>query len=128
MDTGGSLQFDDGFVSVSMATHRCFWTGCDRQSFGSRDDLVSHIESVHVDGPRSSSHGAGDVSERQRRPPRRRWRDGHVTAGAFYCGWLDCPRRRRPFNARYKLLIHTRVHNGRQTSHVHGICFVFVTA
>ena len=30
----------------------------------------------------------------------------------FNCFWSGCPRRNRPFNARYKLLIHMRVHTG----------------
>jgi len=42
--------------------------------------------------------------------------DGDVrvaSAGTlFHCGWTDCPRRYQPFNARYKLLIHTRIHTG----------------
>lgn len=30
----------------------------------------------------------------------------------FTCFWAGCPRRYKPFNARYKLLIHMRVHSG----------------
>ncbi|MGH0147820.1 UNVERIFIED_CONTAM: hypothetical protein FKN15_048040 [Acipenser sinensis] len=30
----------------------------------------------------------------------------------FTCFWAGCVRRYKPFNARYKLLIHMRVHSG----------------
>ncbi|KAJ8929649.1 hypothetical protein NQ314_017632 [Rhamnusium bicolor] len=30
----------------------------------------------------------------------------------FTCFWENCPRKTKPFNARYKLLIHMRVHSG----------------
>jgi hypothetical protein len=30
----------------------------------------------------------------------------------FVCLWEECPRKRKSFNARYKLLIHMRVHSG----------------
>jgi len=43
-----------------------------------------------------------------------RWVSGGVPALAeeFVCYWSGCSRQRRPFNARYKLLIHMRVHSG----------------
>ena len=62
----------------------CRWIDC-KGSFNSQEDLVQHIERSHVD---------------QRR------------AEDFTCFWASCPRRHRPFNARYKLLIHMRVHSG----------------
>ena len=30
----------------------------------------------------------------------------------FTCFWHNCNRQKKPFNARYKLLIHMRVHSG----------------
>ena len=111
------------------------WTGCDgRRSFYRRDELVAHVESSHVDAA-STDPRDGDVEEelamsawrrlRRCRSGRRRWHHDDVgdagarrpppppLAGAlFHCGWSDCPRRWRPFNARYKLLIHTRIHTG----------------
>ena len=62
----------------------CRWIDC-KCSFNSQENLVQHIERSHVD---------------QRR------------AEDFTCFWAGCPRRHRPFNARYKLLIHMRVHSG----------------
>ncbi|XP_037089564.1 zinc finger protein GLIS3-like [Pollicipes pollicipes] len=47
--------------------------------------LVKHIEKVHVD-----SRGGDE----------------------YTCFWADCPRQQKPFNARYKLMIHMRVHSG----------------
>ncbi|KAG5673005.1 hypothetical protein PVAND_003085 [Polypedilum vanderplanki] len=62
----------------------CFWVDC-YQEFKSQSELVSHIEKCHV----------------------------CATKGDEYtCLWADCPRKYRSFNARYKLLIHMRVHSG----------------
>ena len=113
-----SLQLDDSLSSL--ATHSCLWSGCGGRSFFCRAELVTHVESVHVDGARSCLPEDGDndgtvsSTRRRRRPRRRGWLDGqgHSPAGAFHCGWSDCPRRWQPFNARYKLLIHTRIHTG----------------
>jgi len=113
------LQLDNSAASV--ATHCCLWTGCGRKSFYSCAELVAHVKSAHVDGARSSPQtdgdsdgGAADSMRRRRRTRRRGWLDGDARseAGAFHCGWSDCPRRWQPFNARYKLLIHTRIHTG----------------
>ncbi|XP_067118394.1 zinc finger protein GLIS3-like isoform X1 [Centruroides vittatus] len=52
------------------------------EHFEERNDLVRHIESAHVD---------------QRN---------------FVCYWKGCFREQKPFNARYKLLSHMRVHTG----------------
>lgn len=64
--------------------HICKWIDCNT-IFQERDDLVRHIEKVHID--------------------QRRGED-------FTCFWQACQRRHKPFNARYKLLIHMRVHSG----------------
>ncbi|XP_053669681.1 zinc finger protein jing [Anopheles nili] len=62
----------------------CLWSGCNMELIG-QQQLVEHIEKQHVEPKR------GEV---------------------FGCQWLHCPRQHRPFNARYKLLIHMRVHSG----------------
>ena len=62
----------------------CRWAGCGLQ-FAGRTPLVRHIEKVHVEPRRGED---------------------------FSCLWRSCPRGARPFNARYKLLIHMRVHSG----------------
>jgi len=117
MNGGGSLQLDGG-LSPAATAHCCLWTGCGRKSFYSRDELVSHVESAHVDGAASEDGdiaGEAALARRRRRTRRRGWHDdgdARSPAGAFRCGWSDCPRRWRPFNARYKLLIHTRTHTG----------------
>jgi zinc finger protein GLIS1/3 len=49
--------------------------------------LVRHIERCHVMEARRGSY-------------------------EFACHWSGCARSKRPFNARYKLLIHMRVHSG----------------
>jgi hypothetical protein len=62
----------------------CFWADC-YQEFKTQSALVSHIEKYHV----------------------------CVIKGEEYtCLWTECPRQYRSFNARYKLLIHMRVHSG----------------
>ncbi|XP_076355824.1 uncharacterized protein LOC143249592 isoform X1 [Tachypleus tridentatus] len=64
--------------------HVCRWIDCSAV-FSEQEDLVKHIEKAHVD--------------------QRKGED-------FTCFWQGCTRRFRPFNARYKLLIHMRVHSG----------------
>lgn len=64
--------------------HICLWNGC-AQTFDHLEDLVQHIESLHIE--------KGKMEE-------------------FTCLWQACPRSRKPFNARYKLLIHMRIHSG----------------
>lgn len=62
----------------------CRWLNCS-VACKHKDELVRHIEKVHVE---------------QRK------------AEDFTCYWEGCPRNYKPFNARYKLLIHMRVHSG----------------
>ncbi|XP_061399785.1 zinc finger protein 148 [Musca vetustissima] len=62
----------------------CLWTDCNEE-FPNQAEFVCHIEKKHVDVKRGED---------------------------FSCFWVDCPRRYKPFNARYKLLIHMRVHSG----------------
>jgi zinc finger protein GLIS1/3 len=65
-------------------THVCRWVDC-QAVFNEQDELVRHLEKQHIDQRR------GDE---------------------FTCYWQGCQRRYKPFNARYKLLIHMRVHSG----------------
>ena len=62
----------------------CFWEGCG-QTCDHLEDLVQHIENAHIEKGKSDD---------------------------FTCLWQNCIRRRKPFNARYKLLIHMRIHSG----------------
>lgn len=62
----------------------CRWTDCN-EVFPNQVEFVAHIEKRHVDVKRGED---------------------------FSCFWHECPRRYKPFNARYKLLIHMRVHSG----------------
>lgn len=64
--------------------HICRWIDCNVQ-FKEQDELVRHLEKSHID--------------------QRKGED-------FTCFWAGCQRRYKPFNARYKLLIHMRVHSG----------------
>lgn len=63
---------------------KCMWYEC-YQVFSDQCKLVTHIEKLHVEQKKSDE---------------------------FSCYWLDCVRKNKPFNARYKLLIHMRVHSG----------------
>lgn len=62
----------------------CQWQNCFKV-YTCQSELVRHIEKAHIEAKK------GDV---------------------FSCFWLDCAREHKPFNARYKLLIHMRVHSG----------------
>ena len=63
----------------------CKWLGCD-VVYSDQDDLVRHIEKAHID-----QRKAEDL---------------------YICYWEGCTRQTKPFNARYKLVIHMRVHSG----------------
>ncbi|NXD81513.1 GLIS3 protein, partial [Halcyon senegalensis] len=80
----GSLLDEDGEVDDFNGKHGCRWVDCSAL-YGQQEELVQHIEKIHID--------------------QRKGED-------FTCFWAGCPRRYKPFNARYKLLIHMRVHSG----------------
>lgn len=62
----------------------CHWLDC-RANYSSQEELVRHIEKAHIDQRKGEE---------------------------FTCFWAGCVRQHKPFNARYKLLIHMRVHSG----------------
>ncbi|XP_036384123.1 zinc finger protein GLIS3-like, partial [Megalops cyprinoides] len=64
--------------------HCCRWVDCSA-TYDQQEELVRHIEKLHVDQRKGDD---------------------------FTCFWAGCPRKCKPFNARYKLLIHMRVHSG----------------
>ncbi|KAI5645937.1 zinc finger protein GLIS1 [Phthorimaea operculella] len=69
----------------------CLWEHC-YERYPNQSTLVEHIERCHVNTYK------GDE---------------------FSCLWRDCTRAKRPFNARYKLLIHMRVHSGHKPNRCH---------
>ncbi|KAM8742923.1 zinc finger protein GLIS3 isoform 3-T3 [Acanthopagrus schlegelii] len=77
------LEEEEGEVE-DYGAHCCMWLNCSAV-YEQKEELVRHIEKLHVD---------------QRK------------AEDFTCYWVGCPRNFKPFNARYKLLIHMRVHSG----------------
>ncbi|XP_061555470.1 zinc finger protein GLIS3 isoform X1 [Phycodurus eques] len=77
------LEEEEGEME-DYGAHCCLWMDCSAV-YDQKDELVRHIEKLHVD---------------QRK------------AEDFTCYWAGCPRNLKPFNARYKLLIHMRVHSG----------------
>ncbi|NXN10753.1 GLIS1 protein, partial [Indicator maculatus] len=80
-----SLQPSDGDEQeLSNSKQVCQWIDCSA-TYDQQDELVRHIEKTHID--------------------QRKGED-------FTCFWAGCVRRYKPFNARYKLLIHMRVHSG----------------
>ncbi|KAM7076313.1 zinc finger protein GLIS3 isoform 3-T4 [Ciconia maguari] len=80
----GSLLDEDGELEDFNGKHGCRWVDCGAL-YDQQEELVRHIEKIHID--------------------QRKGED-------FSCFWAGCPRRYKPFNARYKLLIHMRVHSG----------------
>ncbi|KAK9532399.1 hypothetical protein VZT92_009781 [Zoarces viviparus] len=77
------LEEEEGELE-DYGAHCCRWLDCSAV-YDQREELVKHIEKLHVD---------------QRK------------AEDFTCHWAGCPRNFKAFNARYKLLIHMRVHSG----------------
>uniref|UniRef100_A0A8K9UPX9 GLIS family zinc finger 3 n=1 Tax=Oncorhynchus mykiss TaxID=8022 RepID=A0A8K9UPX9_ONCMY len=75
---------EEGETEDYSGGHCCRWVDCSAV-YDQKEELVRHIEKLHVD--------------------QRKGED-------FTCFWAGCPRRFKPFNARYKLLIHMRVHSG----------------
>ncbi|XP_057667638.1 zinc finger protein GLI1-like [Diorhabda carinulata] len=76
---------DNVYEEVSSTLNvQCKWENC-YQFYESQSLLVKHIEKCHVELKRGEE---------------------------FTCYWSNCPRKTKPFNARYKLLIHMRVHSG----------------
>ncbi|XP_044301820.1 zinc finger protein GLIS3 isoform X3 [Varanus komodoensis] len=80
----GPLLEEDGELDDFNGKHSCRWIDCSA-TYDQQEELVRHIEKIHID--------------------QRKGED-------FTCFWAGCPRRYKPFNARYKLLIHMRVHSG----------------
>ncbi|XP_026722617.1 zinc finger protein GLIS3 [Athene cunicularia] len=80
----GSLLDENGELDHFNGKHGCHWVDCSALC-NRQEELVQHIEKIHID--------------------QRKGED-------FTCFWAGCPRRYKPFNARYKLLIHMRVHSG----------------
>lgn len=70
--------------SLDQQDQLCHWIDCSA-NYCSQEELVRHIEKVHIDQRKGEE---------------------------FACFWAGCVRRHKPFNARYKLLIHMRVHSG----------------
>ncbi|XP_040013601.1 zinc finger protein GLIS3 isoform X2 [Xiphias gladius] len=77
------LEEEEGELE-DYGAHCCRWLDCSAV-YDQKEELVRHIEKLHVD---------------QRK------------AEDFTCYWVGCARNFKPFNARYKLLIHMRVHSG----------------
>jgi len=63
----------------------CKWKSCGRE-YNEKQALVDHINSNHIEHKKGCEE--------------------------FPCFWESCPRRWKPFNAKYKLLTHMRVHTG----------------
>ncbi|XP_060093367.1 zinc finger protein GLIS3 isoform X2 [Heteronotia binoei] len=80
----GPVLDEDGELDDFNSKHCCRWIDCSA-TYDQQEELVRHIEKIHID--------------------QRKGED-------FTCFWVGCPRRYKPFNARYKLLIHMRVHSG----------------
>ncbi|XP_024940263.1 uncharacterized protein LOC107267269 isoform X2 [Cephus cinctus] len=114
----GCTTTEDGFGS----TYQCRWVDCGC-AFAEQEGLVRHIERRHVEASSANAHGHSRRVQRDRDKDREREKEkdsifssanATTTTGSqdeFACLWQGCPRA-RPFNARYKLLIHMRVHSG----------------
>ncbi|XP_035234276.1 zinc finger protein GLIS3-like isoform X3 [Stegodyphus dumicola] len=68
----------------SKRMYACRWLDC-TAVFQDQDEFVTHIEKAHIDQKKGDD---------------------------FVCFWKFCSRKLQPFNARYKLLVHMRVHSG----------------
>lgn len=62
----------------------CHWEGCGVQKLFN-EDLVVHVNSSHLHPDEDSN---------------------------YICYWEDCVREQKPFDARYKIVVHMRTHTG----------------
>ncbi|CAH8640689.1 unnamed protein product [Heterobilharzia americana] len=67
----------------------CRWKSCNL-IFTDHKSFVNHIEASHV--------------------------ASHISNKEYCCYWEGCRRQLKPFNARYKLIVHLRIHNGDRPS------------
>ncbi|XP_040567294.1 uncharacterized protein [Lepeophtheirus salmonis] len=63
--------------------YTCYWIDCGEE-FENQERLVDHVNGIHME----TKKGCEELP----------------------CLWKDCPRQLKPFNAKYKLLTHMRVH------------------
>lgn len=75
---------DASLLQDLVEPHICLWEGCG-QNFDELIELVQHIEVAHIEKGKTDD---------------------------YVCFWDCCIRGQKPFNARYKLLIHMRIHSG----------------
>ncbi|XP_034952062.1 zinc finger protein GLI4-like [Chelonus insularis] len=88
--------------------YQCRWINCGC-AFTEQEGLVKHIEKHHIESSANNTHGGSKRSHRDK--DKDTVGSNNSSQDEFSCHWQGCPRA-RPFNARYKLLIHMRVHSG----------------
>lgn len=95
----------EGIECEGYSPRQCKWKDC-YLIYDSQSSLVRHIEKTHVEVRK----GRGEYIRFRNSSSNNVYQ--LFVGEEFTCFWLECPRRKKPFNARYKLLIHMRVHSG----------------
>jgi len=79
------VDIDDEYTGDDAGSAKCKWGECSEE-FSDMKQLVDHINNVHIQVRRGTEE--------------------------YPCFWKNCPRQSKPFNAKYKLVTHIRVHTG----------------
>lgn len=91
----------------------CKWEGCSTHTL-TRDDLIKHVNTTHVTSTDTQNNAVNTQNfndDDASSDTQNNFNNGNSNTN-YTCLWKGCVRDRKPFDARYKLVIHLRTHTG----------------